>query len=143
MKTFGQFTEQLTEAAKTVAYRENGTTTDNNYGVSPDYRKNSVGWFTNKYNPGGWVICTLDAYDTEWVKEKGIDPKGVFRSFAAGNYSGNMIRTNLIQLNVKTGTYAFADSKHLDNTDELKFEKKTKFNRLMIDDNTRSKAALK
>ena len=140
MKTFSTLTEQLTEAAKTVTNRDGGTTTGTS-NVSSDYIKNIVGWFSNKHSAAGWTLCSLDDFDRNWVKEQGHDPKNIFRSFSIGH--GSSIRTNLICMNATTGTYGFADSRHLDMTDELKFDKKTKFKRLVIDDNSKAKAAFK
>ena len=51
----------------------------------------------------------------------------MFRSYSD---RGN---TSIVKINAKTGTYAFVDNAHLEETDEVRFEKATKFSVMYID----------
>lgn len=125
MKDFKQFlNEQLNSR---VEIRDSKSPTSS-HGVDNEHKSKIIGWFSNTHNRAqGWVITTLSPYDSNWVKSKGHNPSEVFRTFTS---SGN---TSMIKINAKTGTYAFADNKHLEDSDELRFEKSTKFSKLVID----------
>ena len=110
-----------------VSFRSLDRPTTSDHGVSNKYKSLILGWFSNKYNPRGWVITKLSSDDKKWVRENGINTNDVFRSFSD---NGN---TSLVKINTKTGTYAFADNEHLENTDELKFDKASKFTKMYID----------
>lgn len=110
---------------KRVVIRGNGNTTT----VSNPKLKSLpvIGWFRNKYNMAeGWSIHELDKYDVKWLREKGIDLKGVFRTSTDRN-------TSIAKFDLKKGTYAFMDNQHLEDTDEIRFEKMSPYNELFLD----------
>ena len=89
-----------------------------------------IGWFKNKHNASGWGIFTLSSYDKKWMRDAGINNfNGLYRT---GEDLHNT--TSIIKLNLKSGTYAFADNTHMEETDELKFEKMSPYTLLVIDD---------
>lgn len=132
MKDFKEFVKDINEGNlnSRVEVRDMGRYSSTDGGMihsNPTYKNNIIGWFSNKYNPAfGWVIAKLDDYDTKWIKDAGFSTDGIYRSFTDK-------ATNIIKINVRSGTYAFADSKWMEETDELRFEKSTKFKRLLID----------
>jgi len=125
MKSFNEFLVE--ELSSRTQVRDDGRSTSSD-NVDRDHQSKIVGWFSNKYNKAaGWALTTLSDYDAKWVKSHGHNPKSVFRSFSD---NGN---TSLVMINAKSGTYAFADNKHLTDTDELKFDRPVKYSKLFID----------
>ena len=134
MKTFNQFTKHINESAfnSRVQLRDNdrGTST---HSVPPEYKKDVVGWFSNKYNAGGWVLTKLSPYDAKWLRSKGVSTKSVFRAYTDTD------NTSIVKINAKTGAYAFLDNEHLETTDDVRFEKASKFTKLYIDNEITAK----
>lgn len=107
-----------------VHTRKAGSTSRGN--VPFDYT--ILGWFHNRQNVIGWIITELSDYDREWIESKGVSTEGVYRSFTV--FSDHQ---NLVRLNFETGTYAFVDNDHLLATDELQFQRATKFTEAWLD----------
>lgn len=108
--------------------REAGKTTSPNSEMTKADIDRMVGWFSNKHNVGGWVLTTLSAHDESWIKGAGQnDLTNLFRSFSDGGH------TNIVKVNASKGTYAFMDSEHFASTDEIQFDKMTKYRDLFID----------
>ena len=88
---------------------------------------NVIGWFATKNNMAfGWTLIKPDKNDIAYIKKNGMNPKDIFRSVG---FHG----TNFVKINLKTGTYAFADNQYELETDKLKFDKMSKYNRLVVD----------
>lgn len=128
MKTFSQFTTHINESAfnSRVQIRDDDHGTSN-HSVPSEYKKDVVGWFSNKYNAGGWVLTKLSPYDAKWLRSNGVSTKSVFRTYTDTD------NTSIVKINAKTGTYAFLDNEYLENKDEVRFEKSSKFTKLYID----------
>jgi len=89
----------------------------------------TIGWFANKYNfAHGWTINKLSDYDKEWIASQGFDTIGIYRTVNC--HSGT---ESIARFNFETGTYAFMDSSHLTQTDEIKFDRAVKYNRAFLD----------
>jgi len=80
-----------------------------------------VGWFSNSSNAFGWLLLKASDFDKQ---EFGDD---VFRT-----YSDNTNTTNIIKLNIKTGTYAFIKSKSYEDG-TVEFDRMSKYRSLTID----------
>jgi len=92
------------------------------------YKAMRVGWFSNKQNSAfGWVLTKLDAHDLAWLKELGMSPKGILRSWSD---RGN---TNLVKV-TKTGMYGFADNEYEMEHDKLRFERLVKMRKIIYND---------
>lgn len=124
----------MSEAKQNYEIRDGRDTDGAN--VPASEQKNIIGWFANKQNRAfGWVITIPTDFDLNWLTQKDVDVKNVYRTYSD---RGN---TSLIRLNAKTGTYAFIDNDHLEKTDEIKFDKAVRYARLVIDDNAKAKSA--
>lgn len=82
-----------------------------------------VGWFYNKYNSSGFIVCRLDSHDRQFL---GSHAKGAFRVFTEKG-------TSIVTFNLEKGTYAFLDNAHYEETDKLRFEKKSAFTKFFVD----------
>jgi hypothetical protein len=90
------------------------------YGLRQD---DIIGWFATSHNPaGGWLILKASDFDK---REFGTE---VFRTYSDWTNS-----TNIIKFNLLTGMYAFVDSQFYSDTDSIRFEKLSKYNRLFIE----------
>lgn len=91
------------------------------YGLKQD---DLIGWFANKYNyASGWAIFKASPHD------KAEFGKDVFRT-----YSSKSDTTSIIKFNLKTGVYAFVDNDYYDQTDQVKFQKPSTYDRIIIED---------
>jgi len=110
-----------------VERRVLGRTTSSEYA-------NTVGWFSNKHNPaGGWILSELCEYETKWLNDN-HETSAKYVYLRTHTMTGGIIyNTNIARFNLSTGTYAFMDSIHMANTDEIKFESARKFKTLLID----------
>lgn len=132
MKTFKKLQSELAESSdiavdgmKNVFIRgdKRGTSHISNSMV----KSKPIGWFANKENNAfGFNIHALDSHDITWLKSKKVDLKNVFRSVTDKG-------TTIVKFDFKKGTVAFADNKHLEATDEFKFDRPSPFTRLFID----------
>lgn len=95
---------------------------NNHYAIKPQ-TKDVVGWFYNKYNSFGWVVCRLDAIDKRLL---GSLTKNTFRVFTDKG-------TSLVNFNLEKGTYAFLDNAHYEETDNVRFERKAPYSKFIID----------
>ena len=80
-----------------------------------------VGWFSNSSNVFGWLLLKASDFDKQEFGDN------VFRT-----YSDSTNTTNIIKLNIKTGTYAFVDSRSYENG-TVKFDRMSKYRSLVID----------
>lgn len=80
-----------------------------------------VGWFSNSSNVFGWLLLKASDFDKQEFGDN------VFRT-----YSDSTNTTNIIKLNIKTGTYAFVDSKSYENG-IVEFDRMSKYRNLVID----------
>lgn len=83
-----------------------------------------IGWFCNSSNVFGWLLLKASDFDKQ---EFGND---VFRT-----YSCETNTTNIIRLNIKTGTYAFIKSKSYEEG-IVEFDKMSKYRNLTIDNSS-------
>ena len=83
-----------------------------------------VGWFCNSSNILGWLLLKASDFDKQ---EFGND---VFRT-----YSCRTNTTNIIKLNIKTGTYAFIKSKSYEDG-VVEFDRMSKYRSLTIDNSS-------
>lgn len=82
-----------------------------------------IGWFATSHNPAsGWLILKANDFDK---REFGTE---VFRSYSEWTNSTNIVRFNLL-----TGMFAFVDAQYYSDTDSVRFERMTKYNRLFIE----------
>lgn len=82
-----------------------------------------VGWFATSHNPAsGWLILKANDFDK---REFGTE---VFRSYSEWTNSTNIVRFNLL-----TGMFAFVNAQYYSDTDSVRFERMTKYNRLFIE----------
>lgn len=93
------------------------------YSIKP-LQKDVIGWFSNKYNSFGWVVCRPDSVDKRLL---GGLVKNTFRVFTEKG-------TSLVNFNLEKGTYAFLDNAYYEDTDKIRFEKKTAYTKFVIDD---------
>ena len=124
--------EFVVNGLKRVSVRAKGrttTTNSNDFGTFNNNNFEVVGWFATKNNMAyGWGIYKLDKHDIKWLKESGLkDLKGVMRTASDKG-------TSIAKFNLEKGTYAFVDNEHFENTDLIKFEKMSPYNRLLVDD---------
>jgi len=83
-----------------------------------------VGWLANKHNlADGWFL-----YELTPSEKNEFGSKGVYRS-----YSGNTNSTGIVKVNIEKGTHAWVDNKHYEETDKVKFEKSTAYDRILIE----------
>lgn len=130
MKTFQQY---VNEAYKRVWQTPSDS---KNTPWQPNGYKNPsnpiIGWFSNKHNPaGGWGVFALDKHDKAWFKQKKVSTKNVFRVATDSN-------TSIVRFNFKTGTVAWLDNDHLLDTDEIKFQKATAYQKFILTKDDRS-----
>lgn len=83
-----------------------------------------VGWFSNSSNVFGWLLLKASDFDKQEFGDN------IFRT-----YSDSTNTTNIIKLNIKTGTYAFVNSKSYENG-TVKFDKMSKYRSLVIDNSS-------
>lgn len=83
-----------------------------------------VGWFSNSSNVFGWLLLKASDFDKQEFGDN------VFRT-----YSDSTNTTNIVKLNIKTGTYAFVDSKSYENG-TVKFDRMSKYRNLVIDNSS-------
>lgn len=83
-----------------------------------------IGWFCNSSNVFGWLLLKASDFDKQ---EFGND---VFRTYSSGTNT-----TNIIKLNIKTGTYAFIKSKSYEDG-VVEFDRMSKYRNLTIDNSS-------
>lgn len=87
-----------------------------------------IGWFRNKQNPNGWGIFALNNHDKEFMKDHNISTNNVYR--VASDITKT---TNLVKFNFKTGTYAFANSKALEDENDLRFDRASAYRNVIVE----------
>jgi len=126
MKKFDELITEINSARlKRVQFRGGGATTSP---ISNQMVKGSlIGWFSTKQNPAfGFNIHSLEREDVKWLKSMKVDVSDLYRIVTDKN-------TTIVKLNLGKGTVAFADNKHLEDTDEFKLEKATPYSKLFVD----------
>jgi hypothetical protein len=127
MKDFKEFAKDINEGVLNSRVSVRDKLPNYPYTYKLPQNAEPLGWFNNKYNIFGWVITKLEKADNIWFRDEGVSIDGVYRVYSD---NGN---TNIIKLNINSGTYAFINNDHYEKTDEIKFEKMTKFKQLFID----------
>jgi len=88
-----------------------------------------IGWFSNKYNPVGWAIVSLNEHELKFCSDHGYSNDEIFQIKRIVSPKGN---TSLSMFNFQKGTYAFVDNEILMENGVLRFEKKVKFTKARI-----------
>jgi hypothetical protein len=116
--------QKLAEVAKNV-------TISNSWYANIDGFEPTVAWFKTRYNNIGWSIVDLDSDEIDWLSCQGIcsfDISTIKRTISDKGI------TTLCMFDLEKGTYAFVDNDVLNETGDIKFEKKTKFSVFNIED---------
>jgi|TARA_R110000868_G_scaffold232804_1_gene486360 hypothetical protein len=118
-----------TEVANTVTFSK--ASLNDIEGYEP-----TVGWFKNKHNPAGWSITGLDGGEVQWLEDEGFLFDDICKMKRVISDNGH---TSLCTFDLVKGTYAFVDNVALNETGDIKFEKKTKFTMLKVENSEWSK----
>jgi hypothetical protein len=116
-------TEAVVNVAGTVSLSETA------FNDIPDFEP-TIGWFSNKYNAAGWLVTDLDNGEIDWLASEGISYNEIAtikRTITDGG------RTSLCKFDLVKGTYAFLDNEVLNETGEIKFDRKTYFRRFKVE----------
>lgn len=125
-KTFQEFMTESITLAKNVQYREdNGGTSQVKMSKTLD-NKYPIAWFSFKGDSNGFAVHVLNEYDHVWFKAEKQSTKNVYR-YATDKVIG------IIKLDVAKGIVSFFDNKHLEETDDIKFERPSKPNIILLD----------
>ncbi len=115
---------------KRTFLRDKGTTSPSDWWLKKNHpaTKDPIGWFANKHNIAlGWAIYALDKADKIWLKEGGItNLTGIVR---ISSYKGS----NVGKFNLKTGTWAPIVGEETYDEKNIKFEKASAFDRVVLD----------
>ena len=90
------------------------------------YIGETIGWLRTKHNPMGWVVSSLDNDDKIWLETINVNSKNVYRISSDRG-------TTLAKIRTKTGMIAFANNSHLEETDELIFDRFSAYSELFVD----------